>query len=190
MTPNDPQLANQWYINRVHARNAWDYTMGNECIIVGVLDSGIDWGHEDLGIGHDTYQNIWLDPGEDIWSNQNNPNTGNGIDDDGDGFIDNWKVWNYDLNSNDVRTVNPHGTQVSGIISAKANNSRGIAGIAGGNKHDGVKILSLCIGINVPDGAVLDDAIIHAVDKGVRIIQISATVGETAAINAAQPIMV
>ncbi|MBK1440153.1 S8 family peptidase [Parapedobacter sp. ISTM3] len=186
VTPNDPQLTNQWYLNRIQARNVWNYTMGSSsCIVVGVLDSGVDWEHEDLGVGHDTYQNIWLNPGEDIWSNQNNPNTGNGIDDDTDGLIDNWKGWNYSFNSNDVRTNNGHGTQVSGIISAKANNNRGIAGIAGGNNDDGVKILGLCIGIAAPDGSVMDDAILHAVDKGVRIIQISATVGETSAINAA-----
>lgn len=77
VTLNDPQLANQWYIDRIQARNAWNHTMGGECVVVGVLDSGVDWEHEDLGIGHDTYQNIWLNPGEDIWSNQNNPNTGN-----------------------------------------------------------------------------------------------------------------
>jgi hypothetical protein len=124
VTPNDPQFANQWYINRIKARNSWNHTMGSECIVVGVLDSGVDWEHEDLGIGHDTFQNIWLNPEEDFWSNQNNPNTGNGIDDGIDGLIDNWKGWNYDLNSNDVRTTNDHGTQVSGIISAKANNGR------------------------------------------------------------------
>lgn len=66
VTPNDPQYTNQWYINQVEINNAWEATMGNSCILVGVLDSGLDWMHEDLGIGQDLYQNIWLNPGEDI----------------------------------------------------------------------------------------------------------------------------
>lgn len=182
VTSNDPYLTNQWYLGRIKAFDAWDMTFGNPCISIGVLDSGTDWGHDDLGLGGDIYQNIWLNPGEDVWTNPNNPSTGNGIDDDSDGLIDNWKGWNYANATNDVRTTNSHGTQVAGIIAAKTNNGVGIAGIAGGNNEQGVKILPICIGVTNPNASIMDDAILHAVDKGVRVIQISAGVGSTNAI--------
>lgn len=183
LSPNDPGLSSQWYLGRIRAFDAWDIVTGGSCVNIGVLDSGVDWSHNDLGLGGDTYQNIWLNPGEDTWTNPSNPSTGNGIDDDIDGLIDNWKGWNYWNNSNDVRTTNAHGTQVAGIISAKTNNGVGIAGVAGGNNQQGVNILPICIGVLAPNASVLDDAIIHAVDKGVQVIQISASVGSTIAIN-------
>gem|GEM_PF-6173905 len=181
--PNDDDEHLQWYLSTINYYNANEFTTGNSNVIVGVLDSGTDWLHSDLGLGNDTYQNIYLNAGEDTWSNPDNPNSGNGIDDDGNGLIDDWKGWNYANNSNDVRTINFHGTQVSGIIGAKTNNNHGIAGIAGGNNNEGVKILPYCIGIAQPLGAVLDDAIIEAVDNGVKVIQLSLSVAQTNAID-------
>lgn len=92
-----------------------------------------------------------------MWTNPSNPTSGNGIDDDLDGFIDNWKGWNYSNNSNDTRTTNEHGTQIAGIIAAKTNNYLGIAGVAGGYNDQGVQLLPICIGVTTPSASILDE---------------------------------
>ena len=184
-TPDDSLISNQWYLSNIHMYDAWGIVMGGPCIVIGILDSGTDWEHEDIGIGSDSYQNIFLNPGEDAWSDVNDPSTGNGIDDDGNGLIDDWKGWNYANNSNDSRPVFYHGTFVSGIASAKTNNGMGIAGVSGGNDSSGIRLLPYCIGLNSPDGSVVDDAIIDAVDIGVKVINLSISIASSSAINTA-----
>lgn len=183
--PNDPNLGNQWYLNRIGVFDVWGFTMGSNCVKVAIIDSGVDWTHPDIGLGTDIYQNVALNSGEDVWSNFNNPMTGNGIDDDGNGFIDDWKGWNFDLASNNSLPSFFHGTHVAGIVSAKTNNSIGISGIAGGDNSPGTQLMSLCIGMSNPVGAVIDDAIIYAVDNGAKVIQMSLSVSSTTAIDAA-----
>lgn len=165
--------------------SAWNISVGSNCIIIAIIDSGTDWKHNDLGIGSDNYQNVYINHGEDSWTNPNDPNTGNHLDDDGNGLADDWKGWNFSNNSNDSRGTFYHGTHVAGIVSAKTNNTIGIAGIAGGSNSQGVKLLPICIGLNNPDASVIDDAIIYAVNKGVKIIQLSLAVNQTNAIDAA-----
>jgi hypothetical protein len=128
--------------------------MGHSNIIVAVLDSGTDWMHLDIGNGNDNYKNI-----------------------------DESSGWNFISNNNNVITTNGHGTRVAGIIGAKSNNSSGISGVSGGNNRSGVTIIPVCVGVNEPDAAILDDAIVYAVDNGAKIIQLSLGVGETNAIN-------
>jgi hypothetical protein len=181
--PNDPQHGLQWHLPVINIFKAWDITTGSPDVIVAVLDSGTDWGHFELGMGRDPYQNIHLNQGEDAWSNPNNPITGNRIDDDNNRLIDDWKGWNYDTHTNDVRTTNPHGTFVSGIVAGKTNNNDGIAGVAGGNNDQGIQLLSYCVGIGAPLTAVLDDAIVKAVEMGARVIQLSLAVPQTIAID-------
>jgi len=183
--PNDTYSNNQWYLQKINAFNAWDITTGSPRVIVGIIDSGTDWTHSDLGLGNDSYQNIYLNSGEDAWSNPNNPTTGNHIDDDHNGHIDDWKGWNFEYNSNDVRTTRAHGTFVAGIISAKTNNNYGIAGIAGGKSGEGVKLLSYCVGVNAPISSLIDDAIIAAVDNGVKVVQLSFEIAHSDDIDAA-----
>jgi subtilisin family serine protease len=183
--PNDTHLSNQWHLSVINAYKAWDITTGSSSVVIGILDSGTDWTHSDIGLGANTYQNVYLNSGEDVWSNQNNPSTGNGIDDDNNGLIDDWKGWNYDSNTNDSRSTYFHGTFVAGIVSAKTNNNNGIAGVSGGNNNSGAKLLLHCIGVNAPLSAVLDDAIINAVDLGVKVIQLSLSVSQSTAIDAA-----
>ncbi|MFK8297910.1 S8 family peptidase [Capnocytophaga cynodegmi] len=182
---NDKEFANQWYLSRIKVLNAWDTTFGEESIKVGVLDSGLDWTHKDIGLGKDSYQNVYLNYREDLWKDSNNPNTGDSQDNDKNGFIDDLKGWNFSNKSNDVRTRNSHGTQVTGIISAKTNNLEGISGIAGGKGKKGVQIIPVCVGVSSPESAIIDDAIIYAVDSGVRIIQLSLSVIQTDAIEKA-----
>ena len=182
---NDSSIDKQWYLSRINIFNAWKFSFGDENIKIGVLDSGLDWAHKDIGLGRDSYQNVYLNPNEDLWKDNNNPSTGDYIDNDRNGFIDDLKGWNFITQSNDVRTTNSHGTQVSGIISAKTNNAEGIAGIVGGNKKKGVQVIPVCVGIFAPESSILDDAIIYSVNSGVRIIQLSLSVLKTDAIEKA-----
>jgi subtilisin family serine protease len=181
--PNDPFMASQWYLSAINIFDTWGITTGDANVIVGVLDSGVDWDHPDLGEGTDSYQNFYLNLGEDAWSNPEDPTTGNGIDDDNNGLIDDWKGWNYADNTNDVRTTYFHGTFVAGIIGSKTNNNQGIAGIAGGNYNQGVQLLPYCVGVTAPVSSVIDDAIINAVDNGAKIIQFSLSIGYSTAIE-------
>ena len=180
-TPNDALYGTQqWYANLMNLPQAWAIEDGsNSQIVVGVIDSRIDWDHEDLGFGPDNYSNIYYNTG-DTWANPNDPNSGDGIDNDGNGYVDDYIGWDFGNNSNDTRedplgSYN-HGTWVAGILSAKRNNSIGVAGIAGGSGNGGVKILPLVNYNEVtgfPEQTELDEAIYYAVDNGCRIINMS-----------------
>ena len=194
--PNDPRYGQQWHLNQgndadVDAPEAWDLEVGRPAIVVGVLDSGSDWTHDDMGAGDDGYQSIYLNPGEDRWTSSENPTTGNGIDDDGNGFIDDWKGWDFTNDDNDARGIFDHGTRVAGIVAAKTHNGFGVAGVAGGFGFGdgfsipGSKVMVVGVGDTAPVTAILDDAILYAMDNGARVITMSLTVGQTAAIDAA-----
>lgn len=183
-SPNDPQFSNQWYLNRIGMISGWDKAKGNNCIQIAIIDSGLDIAHEDIGRGTDTYDNLWRNLGEDAWSDPNNPATGNGVDNDGNGLIDDWRGWDFVDSNNDVRSPgNFHGTHVGGIVSAKLNNNRGVSGIGGGSSNSGLQLMILGAGENSPSSAALDDAILYAVQNGADVIQMSLGVAQTAAID-------
>ena len=185
-TPNDNRFSEQEYLSRIKVDSAWSITTGSSSIKIGILDSGVDWLHPDLGLGQDSYQNIFCNPGENDWTDPNNPNTGNHRDDDGNGFIDDYKGWGFINNTNNSRPLkNDHGTFVAGIIGAKTNNGIGISGITGGNNSSGVSLISYNVGDKDPDKSVIDDAIIAAVDAGCHIIQLSLSVDQDNPIDAA-----
>jgi subtilisin family serine protease len=130
-TPNDPYMNKQWYVKNIKLKEAWDISKGSEEVLIGIVDSGTDWKHQDLA------DNIWTNPNEI-------PN--NNIDDDHNGKIDdirgwdlvgnvnqsdigygNWKEDNNPLNPG-TSSNNTHGTHVSGCASAVTDNNKGIAG--------------------------------------------------------------
>ncbi|PQB05232.1 S8/S53 family peptidase [Aureitalea marina] len=192
LIPDDALFPNSWHLMQdndadIDIEEAWDVTTGDPSIAVAILDSGVDWIHQDLGMGEDSHSNIFLNPGEDAWADPNDPSTGNGIDDDGNGLIDDWKGWNFSNNWNDARQDQQgnqffHGTHVSGIVAAKTNNDEGISGVAGGWNSEGAKLLPCAVGITGPNGSVLDDAILYAAEIGARQVQLSLTVGTSQAI--------
>lgn len=133
-TPNDPRFNELWGMHNtgqsggtadadIDAPEAWDVTTGDASVIVGVIDTGVDYKHPDLAA------NMWTNPGEDAWTDPNNPNTGNGIDDDGNGYVDDWRGWDFVNNDNDPFDDNGHGTHVSGTIGAVGNDGVGVAGV-------------------------------------------------------------
>lgn len=133
-TPNDPRFVDQWqYLNNgvngvrvnadLDADLAWDVTTGgmtalSDTIVVCVIDDGCELSHPDL------QGNLWRN-----W--REIPN--NGVDDDRNGFVDDYLGWNaYDQNDNvagNVVGTNGHGTAVAGIIGAKGNNGIGVTGV-------------------------------------------------------------
>ena len=115
--PDDPYYGQQWAPAIMSLPQAWDdFTTGGvtatgDTIVVAVIDGGCDWTHEDL--------NCWVNTHEI-------PN--NGIDDDGNGYIDDYHGWNA-YNHNGYVGSNNHGTHVSGIIGAVGNNGKGVCGV-------------------------------------------------------------
>jgi thermitase len=119
--PNDPSFATQWHLRNlstpgadIHATDGWSWTTGTSAVIVGILDSGGDWDHPDLA------SRIWSNPGEI---------PGNGVDDDGNGYVDDVRGWDFVNNDNNPMDDHGHGTNVSGIVGAATNNGQGVAGV-------------------------------------------------------------
>ena len=115
--PDDPYYYQQWAPAIMNLPQAWEefttsgVTTTGDTIVVAVIDGGADWTHEDLN----------------CWENAHEiPN--NGIDDDGNGYIDDFHGWNA-YNHNGYVGSNNHGTHVSGIIGAVGNNGKGVCGV-------------------------------------------------------------
>ncbi len=183
LIPNDTQYGTQYQYPITDAEEAWDVTTGSPDVIVAILDSGTEFTHEDLGTGGDAYQNIWLNAGEDAWSDPDDPATGNGVDDDLNGYVDDWKGYDFSNNDNDSSGTFFHGTAVAGCTAAKTNNAVGVAGMAGGSNGPGARLMIAGVGDTGPNGAILDDAILYAADMGAQVVQLSLSVGQTAAID-------
>ncbi len=188
--PNDPFFASQgswnqafgdlWGLHRVRAPEAWSTTRG-EGIIVAVVDTGLDYQHPDIA------ENVWINPGEDLNGNGRvDPNEWNGIDDDGNGFIDDLRGFDFansvdgdadgfydgplDLGNPDPFDDRGHGTHVAGTIAAVANNGIGIAGVAPRARIMALKGFPA-------EGDGLDSnlwrAVLYAANNGARVVNAS-----------------
>ena len=154
VTPNDPYFNQQWGITDVNAPLAWDVSTGSDGIVVAVIDTGIDYNHPDIS------GNIWTNPGE----------IADGIDNDGNGFIDDIRGWDFVNYDNTPFDDNSHGTHVAGIIGAVGNNAIGVTGMNWKVRLMPLKILNA---EGVGDIASEIAAISYAIEKGVRVINVS-----------------
>ncbi|MCI0452828.1 MAG: S8 family serine peptidase, partial [Candidatus Latescibacteria bacterium] len=123
--PNDEFFADQWNLHNtgqsggtpdadVDAPEAWGYETGRD-VLVGIIDTGVDWQHVDLAA------NIFVNTREI---------PGNRVDDDGNGYIDDVRGWDFVNEDNDPDDDNGHGTHVAGIVAAVGNNAAGVAGVS------------------------------------------------------------
>jgi len=157
VTPNDPLFSQQWGLQNIHMPEAWYIEQGERNIVIAFVDSGIDYMHEDLK------NNLWRNTGEIC---------NNGIDDDGDGYIDDCYGINTITGSGDPMDdeSHGHGTHIIGIAGAVGDNLKGVSGV-----NWRVSIMALkFIGAD-GKGTVADEleAIGFAVKRGVKVVNMS-----------------
>ena len=178
---DDPYLNKQWQyentgdkklVNPIKAgcdinlEPAWELCTGDPSIIVAVMDQGVMYGHEDLAAN--------------MWVNEAEKNGQRGVDDDGNGYVDDIYGYNFAKGEGQISYWDAgnegHGTHVAGIIAAVNNNGIGVCGIAGGSgNNDGVKIM--CVQMiaggrqTTVDGSA--EAVRYAADNGASILQCS-----------------
>lgn len=163
VAPNDPLLSNQWGLGSISSYGAWTQSIGSKNVVVAVIDSGIDLTHNDLK------NNMWKNPGEI---------EGDGIDNEGDGFIDDVYGWNFANNNNDVQDRYGHGTHVAGIIGAEGNNALGVVGV-----NWNVSIMTLKMfddkGVGDTGGAIraMEYALMMKNTYGVNVVVVNASWG-------------
>ena len=123
VVPNDPRWSSQWDMLKIGMPAAWERSTGSRDIVVGVIDTGVDYTHPDLA------GQMWVNPGESGVDALGRDRATNGVDDDHNGFVDD--VYGADFVSNDGNPMddNKHGTHVAGTIGAAGNDATGVAGI-------------------------------------------------------------
>ena len=159
--PNDPYYSSTgswgqaypdlWGIKKINPEPAWDQTKGSASIIVAGIDTGVDRNHEDIK------DNMWVNTAEI-------PN--NGIDDDHNGYIDDYYGWDWANNDNDPMDDHGHGTHTVGTIAAVGNNGIGVVGVNWTSRIMALKFLSSGGSGYIDDGIA---ALQYAADMGARV---------------------
>jgi thermitase len=153
--PNDPRYPDQWGLPQIQAPQAWDVTQGSPAVAIAIVDTGIDLNHPDLA------GKLWVNPGEI---------PGNGIDDDGNGKVDDVNGWDWVNNDNVPQDDIGHGTHVAGIAAAATNNGTGVAGVCPNCRVMALKVLDAGGSGTYSNIAA---GIIYAADKGAKVINLS-----------------
>lgn len=159
LTPNDTYHGQVWALNTIQAELAFNISTGDPNIVVAVTDNAIETTHEDLDDA------IWTNPGEIA---------GNGIDDDGNGYIDDvngWDVGDDDNNPNPLNTNWDHGTHCAGTVGAETNNGIGVSSIG-----FGISIMPVKVTTNSASSSSVTngyDGIYYAAISGAHVISCS-----------------
>ncbi|MGH7725002.1 MAG: S8 family serine peptidase [Candidatus Eiseniibacteriota bacterium] len=162
LTPNDPRFPELYAMRNtgqtggtagadIRATNAWDLFTGDPNLLIGVIDTGIDYNHPDLAA------NAWTNPGEI---------PGNSVDDDSNGFVDDVHGFDFVNSDGDPFDDNGHGTHCAGTIGAVGNNGVGVVGVNWNIKIAGIKFLSAG-GSGSTDGAI--SSVQYAITIGCRL---------------------
>jgi subtilisin family serine protease len=172
--PNDPRFGELWGLSNtgqtvrgsagvadadIDVTDAWAVTTGQRSTLVAIADSGIAYDNPDLA------PNLWRNPGESGAGKESN-----GRDDDRDGYVDDWRGWDFVQRDNDPRDLNGHGSHVAGIVGARGNNKFGTTGI-------GWQLGLMALRVADATGLVSDTSIVSAFDyaaaKRARVVNAS-----------------
>ncbi len=165
--PNDPDFAQLYGMHNdgttggttgadINAPEAWEVSTGSKSVVVGVIDTGVDYTHPDIA------PNYWTNPGETGTDAEGRDKQTNGVDDDGNGFIDDFRGWDFVNNDNDPMDDNSHGTHCAGTIGGKGNDGVGVVGVNWDVSLVGIKFLS------GGGSGTLEDAV-KAIEYGTKI---------------------
>jgi len=151
--PNDYDPVRMWGLERIQAEAAWSISTGSEDTVVGIIDSGAQLSHPDLRA------NLWVNPGEIA---------GNGVDDDGNGVVDDVHGWDFLDNDNIPEDEGRHGTHVAGTIGAVGDNGSGVVGV-----NWSTRLIILRVGDSSFTNSILAQAIDYVTDlkrSGVGVV--------------------
>ncbi|MBC7771440.1 MAG: S8 family serine peptidase [Pyrinomonadaceae bacterium] len=166
VTPNDPSYGQLWGMHNtgqtvngdpgitnadINAPQAWDAFTGDANFVIADIDTGVNYNHADLSA------NSWINPGEVA---------GNGIDDDGNGYVDDTRGWDFVNNENNPMDDNGHGTHTAGTVGARGNNGIGVVGVNWQCKLMALKFLNSS-GNGSTSGGL--SALQYAVAKNVKV---------------------
>ena len=168
--PNDPMYPEQWNLPLMKLPQAWAIEKGDRNVVIAIIDSGIDYRHDDLA------PKAWINPGEV---------PENGLDDDGNGYVDDVYGWDFtdapnlqaegDYLEGDNEPIDEkgHGTHVAGIAGAMPDNGIGVAGVAWE-----CPLMAIRAGLSLGGSSRMQDddsaaAIVYAVDNGASVINMS-----------------
>jgi subtilisin family serine protease len=153
--PNDPYFPYQWNLPAMNLPDAWGLSLGTTPTTVAVIDTGVDYTHEDL------VNNVWTNPGEVA---------SNGIDDDGNGYVDDVHGYDFAYNDGEPNDNYGHGTACASIVAATPDNAIGLSGVAPMARIMGVKA-ALDSGYFYDSATV--PAYLYAANNGARIFSCS-----------------
>lgn len=157
LVPNDDSLGLQWYLTKIRALQAWDLDTGDTNVIIAIVDGGTHFAHPDLG------QNVAYNYADPI----------DGIDNDNDGFIDNFRGWDVGQGDNNPQFFggplnSAHGVAMCGLAAASTNNNRGVAGAGYKCRYLPVKM------VNNPIGWIAGyEGLVYSADHQAKIINAS-----------------
>ncbi len=181
-TPLDEHWGEQWGPQKAGLPAARDLTRGDPSVVIAVIDTGVNYDHWDLR------EQMWINPGESEIDSEADARTcavwiaQNGVDDDGNGYIDDCRGYNFDAGNNDPQDQYGHGTAVAGIAGAATNNRgrhtdgtyEGIAGMGGASRVMAVRAMDAG-GRGWPFN--IAEAIRYAADNGASVVNLSLTLG-------------